>query len=89
MGPPATEGSSRSSAWAAPVRRAANTVAGSANDQASGMDRSTIWGWKLKNVAATVDGPTAPTGADPGGEVPHPEAPEPGGPQRPRGSGAK
>jgi hypothetical protein len=35
-----------------------------ANDHASGSARSTIAGWKLKNVAVTTSGPTGPIAAD-------------------------
>ena len=45
------------------LRRARRTDGGPAKSQASGSDRSTMDGWKLKKVAETTAGPTGPRGA--------------------------
>ena len=58
-----TDGTRRRRAAAAPADRAASTDDGSANVQASGIDRRTIRSWKLKKVARTTAGPVAPRGA--------------------------
>ena len=55
--------SSRRSDESAARSRALTTSAGAADAQTPGTERATSAGLKLKNVAATTPGPTAPIGA--------------------------
>ncbi len=53
------------------------------------MDRPTIDGWKLKKAAATVAGPTAPTGAARAAKYPIQKPRSPVAASARRDSGAK